>query len=63
MPAAELMREAGYKRRWVAADATACTDSRCPGCGAVGLRYTGWTKTGSYRAFARCVTCGREDEF
>ena len=46
-----------------ALDAPGLADAACRRCSHEGLDYRGFTRPGSYRAFAVCPDCGSAQEF
>lgn len=44
-------------------DIDVCHASTCEECGRKGLKYAGFKKDGSYRAFAICPQCDEAFEF
>ena len=44
-------------------DIQVCAESNCEECGHKGLKYAGFKKDGSYRAFAVCPECDEASEF
>lgn len=44
-------------------DIEVCAESSCTNCGHEGLKYAGFEKDGSYRAFSVCPKCDEAEEF
>lgn len=58
------MNEEGYEFGALnTIDIQVCTDTSCSECGHKGLKYAGFKKDGSYRAFAICPKCDEAIEF